>query len=286
MMPLETIRRFYAEEIQSVANLQSAALVDALASVPRERFLGPGPWDVAMPDPRRPGAVVYRKTPDADPRHVYHNVLVAIDAARELNNGHPGTLAACLDSLNLAPGETFLHVGCGAGYYTALAAAIVGGTGRVIGIEIDQELASRAKENLRTLNHVTVRSGDATTYEPEPCDAILVNAGFTHPLPPWLDALKVGGRLLLPITAAVPGSPISVGWMLLVTRDAGRFRAQSTMPMAIFASPSGRDDGLNVLIRQTLATGGWLRVKTVRRDAHVKTDTCCIHSDHVCLAYE
>jgi hypothetical protein len=56
--------------------------------------------------------------------------------------------------------------------------------------------------------------------------------------------------------------------------------------MAIFASPSGREDSLNVLIRQTLATGGWLRVKTVRRDTHVKTDACCIHGDHVCLAYE
>jgi len=58
------------------------------------------------------------------------------------------------------------------------------------------------------------------------------------------------------------------------------------MPMAIFASPSGREDGLNVLIRQALGTGGWLRVKTVRRDAHEKTDTCCIHGDHVCLSYE
>src|SRR6266568_6114676 len=284
MLSLDPIRRFYAEEIQAVANLQSAALVDALASVPRERFLGPGPWDVAMSDPRRPGAVVYRKTPDANPRHLYHNVLVAIDAARELNNGHPGTLAGCLDALNLASGETFLHVGCGTGYYTALAAVIVGAAGRVVGIEIDEELAARAKENLSTLNQVTVRSGDATTYEPDPCDAILVNAGFTHPLPLWLDALKIGGRLLLPITAAAAGSPISVGWMMLVTRDADRFRAQSTMPMAIFASPSGREDGLNVLIRQALGTGGWLRVKTVRRDAHEKTDTCCIHGDHVCLS--
>src|SRR4029450_12833575 len=147
----------------------------------------------------------------------------------------------------------------------------------------DEELAARARDNLSALNQVTVRSGDATTYEPDPCEAILVNAGFTPPLPLWLDALKVGGRLLLPITAAAPGSPISVGWMLLVTRDADRVRAQSTMPMAMFASPSGREGGRDLLIRQALATGGWLRVKTVRRDAHIKTDTCCLHGDHVCL---
>ncbi len=30
-----------------------------------------------------------RKTPDADPRHLYHNVSVAIDPARQLFNGAP-----------------------------------------------------------------------------------------------------------------------------------------------------------------------------------------------------
>ena len=40
------IRQFYAEELLAVCNLQSAALVRALATVPRERFLGPGPWRI------------------------------------------------------------------------------------------------------------------------------------------------------------------------------------------------------------------------------------------------
>lgn len=34
-------RRYFAEEIQAVSNLTSPALVDAFATVPRERFLGP-----------------------------------------------------------------------------------------------------------------------------------------------------------------------------------------------------------------------------------------------------
>ena len=45
-MDLDLRRRFYAEEIEAVARLRSAAVVDALASVPRERFLRPGPWTV------------------------------------------------------------------------------------------------------------------------------------------------------------------------------------------------------------------------------------------------
>src|SRR5205809_900245 len=43
-----------------------------------------------------------RETPDADPARVYHNIVVAIDASRQLFNGQPATLAPWLDAL--APG--------------------------------------------------------------------------------------------------------------------------------------------------------------------------------------
>ncbi len=46
-MTLEDYRRFYAEEIEQVASLTSAALVEAYARVPREKFLGPPPWHLA-----------------------------------------------------------------------------------------------------------------------------------------------------------------------------------------------------------------------------------------------
>ena len=45
-MDLALRRRFFAEEIEAVAKLRSPALVDALACVPREQFLPPGPWSV------------------------------------------------------------------------------------------------------------------------------------------------------------------------------------------------------------------------------------------------
>src|SRR5947209_9117403 len=125
-MELEDARRFYAEEVRAVANLQNEALADAFARVRREDFLGPGPWQIVTPDSwqgmTQSGSTnqnsVYRTTPDADPRHLYHNVLVAIDAARGLNNGQPGSLAAWLDALELRRGASVLHVGCGVGYYT------------------------------------------------------------------------------------------------------------------------------------------------------------------------
>ena len=114
-------------------------------------------------------------------------------------------------ALDLSCGMVFAHVGCGLGYYTALAAAVVGASGRVLAIDIDAELAARAARNLSGLQQVRVVSGDGTSVELPPCDAVLVNAGLTHPLPRWLNALREGGRLLLPITAQVPGSPTALG---------------------------------------------------------------------------
>jgi hypothetical protein len=45
MTDLAAQRRFFSEEIQACANLRSTTLVDALATIPRERFLPPGPWN-------------------------------------------------------------------------------------------------------------------------------------------------------------------------------------------------------------------------------------------------
>ncbi|HTY49263.1 MAG TPA: hypothetical protein VMB48_06195, partial [Steroidobacteraceae bacterium] len=73
----------------------------------------------------------------AHPRHLCENVLVALDAARRLNNGEPLGLALFLDTLDLRPGERFLHIGCGVGYYTAVAAHALGPRGTVTAVEID-----------------------------------------------------------------------------------------------------------------------------------------------------
>ncbi len=45
-MNLNDIRQFYAEEIRAVSNIQTQAIVKAFANVPRESFLGPGPWQI------------------------------------------------------------------------------------------------------------------------------------------------------------------------------------------------------------------------------------------------
>src|SRR3954452_8319802 len=115
-------RRWFAEELRYTANVRAPAVVDAFAAVPRERFLGRGPWRILSPVAMAEG---YWTTGDADPRHLYHDVLVAIDERRRLNNGQPSLWAFLYDRLRPLAGAHVVHVGGGTGYFTAVLAELV-----------------------------------------------------------------------------------------------------------------------------------------------------------------
>jgi protein-L-isoaspartate(D-aspartate) O-methyltransferase len=277
---LEAHRWRYAEELRAVSHLRSAALVHALATVPREHFLGPGPWQIVAPGP--PGT--YRTTADADPRHLYHHVLVAIDATRRLHNGQPGFLALLIEALALRPGERVVHVGCGLGYDTAVMAAVVGPAGAVTAVELDPALAVRAAHNLRHLPQVAVVAGDGAAHDPGPSDAILVNAGATHPRPVWLDALPVGGRLLVPLTVAVNASGDGRGGVLQVTRQLHGLAARFISEVTMFPCLGARDPAVNDRLQDAFRRGTWAAVRSLRRDPHDPDETCWLHAGACCLS--
>jgi protein-L-isoaspartate(D-aspartate) O-methyltransferase len=282
-MDLEAIRRFYAEEIEAVAGLRSQALVEAFARVPREQFLGPGPWQIMVPGAELTGGG-YRTTRDADPRHVYHNVVVALDAARQINNGQPSGLASWLEALDLRPGDRAVHIGCGAGYYTAIVAEVVGPEGHVTGVEIDPDLASRARRNLAGRDNVDLVEADGATHAPEPSDAIFINAGATQPRAVWLDALRPGGRLVVPLTFSRTPDGIGSGFVLKVTREEEGYAARFLTPISIYPCLGARDETQNQRLRDGLARGTWGTVRSLRRDPHEPDGTCWLHGEGVCLS--
>jgi protein-L-isoaspartate(D-aspartate) O-methyltransferase len=281
---IEQIRRYYAEEIRAVANVQTPALVEAFATVPREHYLGPGPWQMASP-PTLPGSMepAYRPTDDADPRHLYHNVPIAIDPSRALNNGQPGALALWIDALSLRAGERVVHLGCGTGYYTAIIAEVVGAKGRVLALETDAALAARARHNLSQYPQVEVRHADGA-IEPLPeFDAAMINAGATRLQRTWLDGLAPGGRLHVPLTIGADPSGRAGGFMLLVTRDGDAYRARFTSGVAIFPCLGARDPESQARLHAALAKGAFLKVGSLRRDPHDAGDACILHEADYCL---
>jgi protein-L-isoaspartate(D-aspartate) O-methyltransferase len=278
---LASYRRFFAEEVEIACGLRTHALVNAFATVERERFLGPGPWLLKGADGDFLGQA--RQTPDADPRRVYHNVAIALDPARQLFNGQPGTIAAWIDHLALESGQRVVHIGAGTGYYTAILAECVGPTGRVVAFEADEALAARARGNLADVAHVQVLHGDATHVD-GPVDAILVNAGATHPLDAWLDALAPSGRLVVPITFAFGGTPIAKGVVSLITRHGDdSFEARAIGFVAIYAAVGVREEALNDRIGKALQSNPMPRFTGLRRDAHESTSSCWLHGERFCL---
>jgi protein-L-isoaspartate(D-aspartate) O-methyltransferase len=280
-MDLEQARRFYAAEIRAVAHLRTAALAAAFATVPRERFLGPGPWQIFDPGSGLGGS--YWATPDDDPRHVYHNVLVALDPARQLNNGEPAGVGRWLDALGLRPGESVLHLGCGSGYYSAILAETVGAAGRVVAVEVDPELAARSREGLAGRANVEVVHGDGADVPPGAFDAIFVNAGATHPLPAWLDGLRPGGRLVQPLTFGADGVPVGRGFMLRVQREDGGYGARFLSPVGIYHCQGARDPELNRRLQEGYGRGTFLAVRALSRDPHEPGAACWLHGEGFCL---
>lgn len=286
MMTIEDCREFYAREVKFAASLTTPGLVEAFAKVQREKFLGPGPWQIGSAEGRAMslagmGQLSY-VTVD-DPRDVYHNVVISLDRAKDINNGQPGSLARWIDALALKEGERVYHLGCGVGYYTAIMAEVVGPRGSVVGLELQPDLAARATANLASYENVTVEAGDGAQFDPGERDAILVNCGVTHPQTKWLQRLREGGRLVVPFTMAM-NATIGQGVMTKITRSNGRFAAELVTPVAIFSGGSLRDSALQTQLLKGLTTGGLLKLKSVRVDAHEAGETCVVHTREVCLS--
>jgi protein-L-isoaspartate(D-aspartate) O-methyltransferase len=278
-------RHRYAELVRSSAQIRSERLVRALSEVPREDFLGPGPWKIM----RHIFPLKYEDSPDASPEHIYDDVLVALDYTRGLNNGLPSALARWIDATDIAPGDRVIHAGCGTGYFTALIAHVVGSEGRVIAIEYDADLAARARVNLRNFPQAEVIAGDATTYDSGPADAIFINAGATHPLPLWLDSLKPNGRLVFPIVRWPDGAKFGesiAGWgvMIRTQRKPSGLSAQWLSPCGFYPCFGAVDAEADRRLAEAFAQNGLTAVHSLRREPHEREASCLLHGEGYCFS--
>lgn len=227
---LEEIRAFHAKMMAAASNSDDERLQQVFERVPREAFLGPGPWQIRVN--RR-----YMDTLSSDPAYLYQNVLVALDANKGINNGEPFLHAALIGAAAPKPGDTVIHVGAGTGYYTALLSLLVQPGGEVHAFEIDEALAARARENLKDYEGVTVIRDDATTAALPEAGLIYVNAGVIALPLAWIAALRPGGRLIFPWQANA-----RTGLALCVTRTGETFSVRPVSP-AWFIPCIGASDG-------------------------------------------
>ncbi len=270
-------RQRYAAELAAMGPLESQALIDAFARVPREDYLGPGPWKI-MGFPNRSS-----QTPDSDPTPLYANVLVEIDRERRANNGEPLLHARLIESLAPRTGEHVVHIGAGTGYYSAILAELVGDGGRVTAIEYDAGLAAKLRANAASHPQLTALHADGTSYPFDDADCIYVSAGASHPLGHWLDRLLPGGRMIAPITNGLRGW---VGFVLRAERLGDQFRGRFISPVGIFPCIGGHDERADAVLDEAMQRDGerWREVNSLRRDAHARDTSCWVHGDGYCLS--
>ena len=247
-------RRAYAAEITRRAGVGDPRIEKAFAAVRREDFAGPPPWQIGS-------GGLYGRASDSDPIRLYDDALVAIDPRRGINNGQPSLHALCIDALGVKEGEAIVHIGAGAGYYTAILAKLVRTTGKVIAYEIETDIAERARANLARYPQVEIRARSGVDEAPPKADCIYVNAAATHPVRAWLDALKVGGRLLFPLQAAH-----STGDMLMITRPAegDAWPARFLCGVVFIACEGAQDVSLGRRLDEAFRRGGAERVRSLR----------------------
>jgi protein-L-isoaspartate(D-aspartate) O-methyltransferase len=246
-------RRAYAAEVTRSARVQDPRIEAAFAAVPREDFAGSPPWRIGS------GALFGLISSD-DPARLYEDVLIAIDAERGVNNGQPSLHAQAIGALGLKAGETVLHVGAGAGYYTAILAELVGTSGAVIAYEIAPAIAERAAANLGAYPQVEVHARSGAADLPH-ADAIYVSAAASHPLRAWLDALNVGGRLVFPLQAA--GSSGAMALIVRPGRD-GPWPARLLTGVVFIPCEGGQDPAMGARLDEAFRRGGQGRVRSLR----------------------
>ena len=162
------------EQIRS-RGVHDPRVLDAMASLPRERFVPPSERGMAYDDRALP-----------------------IECGQTISQ--PLIVGYMTEVLAVTPDSKVLEIGTGSGYQTAVLARLA----RVVhSVERIDALRERAAENLAglQLTNIFLHSGDGSLGLPAfaPFDRIIVTAGAPRIPPSLVEQLVDGGRLVIPV---------------------------------------------------------------------------------------
>lgn len=150
-------------------------VIEAMGKVPRHMFVDKGQADAAYDD---------SALPIGDGQTISQPYMVAL----------------MTQLLQLKGGEKILEVGTGSGYQSAVISLLAS---EVHTVERIASLAVKARERLKELGYfnVKVHVDDGTVGLPaeSPFDGIIVTAGAPRIPEEYIEQLKVGGRLVIPV---------------------------------------------------------------------------------------
>lgn len=178
MLAAAALRKLMVENQIVARGIRDRHVLDAMLTVPRERFV-----------------------PKQFAEFAYEDMPLPIEAGQTISQ--PYIVAQMLEAARIAPGDHVLEIGAGSGYAAAVLSRIAG---RIFAIERHAELADLARARMAALgyNNVEIRTGDGTRGWPEaaPFDAILVAASGAAIPGPLRQQLAIGGHLIMPVGKA------------------------------------------------------------------------------------
>ena len=177
-------------------------VLDAMARVPRERFVEPH-----------------------FAARAHDNLPLPIACGQTISQ--PSVVGLMTQELGLDSRMKVLEVGAGSGYQTAILAQLCR---RVYALERHEPLVRQARERLAALDisNVILAHGDGSEGWPRhaPFDRILVAAAAEDPPQPLLDQLALGGIMVLPI-----GEEGALQQLIRVSRDAKGYTYSELIPV-------------------------------------------------------
>ncbi|GAA4612831.1 methyltransferase, FxLD system [Actinoallomurus liliacearum] len=204
------LRAALVDYIRRRGTFRTSQVERAFLTVPRHLFLE----GVDLATAYAPQIVVTKRAPDG----------TAISSA-----SHPNLVATQLEDLDVHAGDRVLEIGAATGINAALIAEVAGKSGRVVTIEIDEDLTAGARAALARAGYrnVEVICGDGAVGHPAgaPYDRIIVTAEAWDIPSPWWTQLAPGGRIVVPLRLHGSGLTRSIAFDLtpsgrLVSRHA------------------------------------------------------------------
>ncbi|MCD0453320.1 methyltransferase, FxLD system [Actinocorallia sp. API 0066] len=193
------LRADLVSHIRGRGTFRTAAVEKAFNTVERELFLGGIEPDQAY----RPRVNVTKR---------------AVDGTALSSASDPNLVATQLEDLDLQPEHTALEIGTATGINAALMAEVVGPHGKIVTIELDDDLAATARESLTTAGYPQIKvicgDGAAGSGQDGPFDRVIITAGAWD-IPAQLRAqLAVGGRIVVPLRLHGSGLTRSIAFDL------------------------------------------------------------------------
>jgi protein-L-isoaspartate(D-aspartate) O-methyltransferase len=184
-MQAKSLRAALTRHLIAEGTIHDRQVAAAFRVVPRHLFTPRVPLRIAYADD-----VVLMKRNDAG---------VAISSVSQ-----PSIVALMLEQAAIRPGDRVLEIGSG-GYNAALLRELTGPGGSVTTVDIDAEVTDRARTLLDQAGYGEVRvvqaDGEYGVPDQAPYDRIVVTVTAWDIAPAWVDQLRPGGRIVVPLRA-------------------------------------------------------------------------------------